>query len=204
LLVFRGGAAPLSFSHGTLCTTLAALAAKFPLGPSDRLLSQLPLSDPFELCCGLLLPLSRGARVAYVDTATQQIEAALQTVHPTVLVGNPQVWQELERRLRTHAQQGVIAAATFEALLDLGRRMSRSGVNLGRLLFGSVHRVLGSELQLLINGDGALPEATYRALTAVGLRVSNAAGPVPDAPVSEDPLLGHELRPRSSKSFEIN
>jgi long-chain acyl-CoA synthetase len=205
LLVFRGAAAPLSFSHGTLCATLATLAAKFPLGPSDRLLSQLPLSDPFELCCGLLLPLSRGARVAYFDAATQQLEAALRAVHPTALVGNPQVWQELEHRLRTHAQRGPIAAATFEALLDVGRRMSRSGVNLGRLLFGSVHRVLGGELQLLINGDGALPDSTYRALTAVGLRVSNAAGPLPDEPVSDDPFLaGHELRQRSSKSFEIN
>jgi long-chain acyl-CoA synthetase len=204
LLVIRGGHAS-SFSHTTLCTTLTALAAKFPLSPSDRLLSQLSLSDPFELCGGLLLPLSRGARVAYFDPAVQTLESALHAAHPTVLVGNPSLWQELERRLRTHAQRGAIAAATFEALLNVGRRVNRSGVNLGRLLFGSLHRVLGGELQLLINGDGALPDATYRALTAVGLRVSNAAGPLPDEPVVDDPLLaGHELRQRSSKSFQIN
>lgn len=193
----------LAFRHGTLCETLAVLAAKFPLEPRDRLLSVLPLSDPFELSCGLLLPLSRGARVAYWDEAHSRLEEALSCVHPTVLVGDPHAWQDLEARLRAHAQAGVVQAGAFEAILDLGRRLGRNGVNLGRLLFASLHRVLGGELQYLINGGGALPQSTYRTLTALGLRVSNAAGPQPDAQHSDAPQPGRDT-PARHKSFQIN
>jgi long-chain acyl-CoA synthetase len=206
LLTFPAGEARergLAFRHGTLCETLAGLAQKFPLEPRDRLLSLLPLSDPFELCCGLLLPLSRGARVAYWDDTQGRLEEALSAAHPTVLVGDPPVWQDLETRLRAQAQAGVFAAGTFEALLDLGRRLGRNGVNLGRVLFASLHRVLGGELQYLINGGGALPPSVYRTFTAMGLRVSNAAGPQPDAPHSDVSQPGRDA-PARHKSFQIN
>jgi long-chain acyl-CoA synthetase len=43
------------------------LAPLFPLGKGDRILSVLPLHHTFELTCGMLLPLSRGARIVYLD-----------------------------------------------------------------------------------------------------------------------------------------
>jgi long-chain acyl-CoA synthetase len=191
-----------SFSHRALCDGLASLAIKFPLSPRDRLLSLLPLHDPLELCCGLLLPLSRGARVAYWEGSN--LEWALREARPTILVGDPQVWQDLERLLRTQARKaGAIAAGTFESLLEISRRLSRKSLPVGRLLFDKMHRALGGELQYLINGNGVIADATYRTLTAFGLRVNNAAIPQPEPPtVSDFPqptrATGSSARPKTS------
>lgn len=185
LQIFATDQQVASFSHRALCETLASLAVKFPLTPQDRLLSLQPLHDPFELCSGLLLPLSRGARVAYWEGAS--LAWALQEARPTILVGNPSVWQELEQLLRVQARNnGAIAAGSFETLLELSRRLNRSGIQLGRVLFQAMHRALGGELRCLINGNGAIADATFRALTALGLRVSNAPSPEPDPPAAGD------------------
>jgi long-chain acyl-CoA synthetase len=203
LAVLTATAGPVeALSHGTLCETLASLALKFPLTAQDRMLSLLPLHEPLELACGLLLPLSRGARVAYWEGAS--LDWALQHARPTVLVGNPAVWQDLERQLRAAARsKGPIVAGTFEALLEVGRRLNRSGVQLGRLLFEPMHRRLGGELEYLINGDGVVAESTYRALTALGLRMSNAPSPQPDPPRADDfppadRAVGLPTRPKTS------
>jgi len=53
-------------THANLTSLVASLAPLFPLGTGDRVLSVLPLHHTFELSCGLLLPLSRGARIVYL------------------------------------------------------------------------------------------------------------------------------------------
>ena len=53
-------------THANFTSLVAALAPIFPLSRGDAALSVLPLHHTFEFTCGLLLPLSRGARVVYV------------------------------------------------------------------------------------------------------------------------------------------
>jgi long-chain acyl-CoA synthetase len=57
----------VALSHRNLTALIASLAPLFPLGKDDRVLSVLPLHHTFELTSGMLLPLSRGARVVYLD-----------------------------------------------------------------------------------------------------------------------------------------
>jgi long-chain acyl-CoA synthetase len=57
-------------THANFTSLVAALAPIFPLSRGDAVLSVLPLHHTFEFTCGLLLPLSRGARVVYLDELT--------------------------------------------------------------------------------------------------------------------------------------
>ena len=57
-------------SHRNFASLVAKLCTVFDLGPGDGMLSVLPLHHTFEFTCGLLVPLSRGAEVEYLDELT--------------------------------------------------------------------------------------------------------------------------------------
>ena len=78
------------------------MSGVFSLDETDRLLSVLPLHHAFEFACGLLLPLSRGARIIYLDTIDgDRLSHGLQHGRVTCMVGVPALWQLLDRRIRS-------------------------------------------------------------------------------------------------------
>ena len=88
-------------THGNLCAMVASLGALFPLTADDRLLSVLPLHHAFEFTCGLLLPLTMGARILYLDELNaDRLSWCLDEGRITCMVGVPALWQLLERRVR--------------------------------------------------------------------------------------------------------
>ena len=147
-------------SHYNLTSLVASLGPLFPLERDDRLLSVLPLHHTFELTCGLLLPLSRGARVVYLDQVTRErLSETLREANITAMVGVPALWESLERQIHSRIEErGPIAGKAFEFALMLSRTLGdRLGMDVGRLLFGPVHASLGGQLRLLVSGGAALP-----------------------------------------------
>ena len=129
-------------THANFTSLVAALAPIFPLSRGDRVLSVLPLHHTFEFTCGLLLPLSRGARVVYLDELTgDRIARRLQASRATAMVGVPALWQLLERRILQQVDaRGPLARAAFDVAGEVNRWLSANvGVDAGRVLFGAVH-----------------------------------------------------------------
>ena len=173
-------------THRNFVSMLAAISRVFELGSEDRVLSVLPLHHTFEFTCGLLLPLSRGARVAYLDELTgEALAASLDEGRITAMVGVPALWQLLERRIQAQVQaRGPLFATAFDAGLELNRMLGRSlGLDLGRLLFGVVHQQLGGNIRLLVSGGAALPASTHAFFAGLGLPLSEGYGLTEAAPV---------------------
>lgn len=173
-------------SQHNVTSLVASLAPLFPLRKSDRVLSVLPLHHTFELTCGLLLPLSRGARVIYLDELTaERLEHGLKAGRITAMVGVPALWEMLERKIAMRiAERGAIAAWLLEFAADMNRNLGKSvGVDLGRMLFGPVHEGLGGHLRYLVSGGAALPESTHRAFAGLGLHLTEGYGLTEAAPV---------------------
>jgi long-chain acyl-CoA synthetase len=173
-------------THGNFTALLASIAPLFPLKPSDRVLSVLPLHHTFEFACGLLLPLSRGARIIYIGEITAEgLSEGLQKGRVTALAGVPALWQMLERRVLARVkEQGPAAAKAFDWALELNRLVGRRvGANLGRLFFGNVHEALGGNVRWLISGGAALPKDTAKFFAGLGLPLSEGYGLTEAAPV---------------------
>jgi long-chain acyl-CoA synthetase len=173
-------------THENFTALVAALAPLFPLKSRDRVLSVLPLHHTFEFTCGMLLPLSRGARVIYLDeVAGDRLVKALELGQVTAMVGVPALWQLLERKILSNVREsGPIAEKLFELLLDINRNMGRNlGFDLGHLLFGPVHRALGGNLRTLISGGSALPEDVQHTFAGLGLHLAEGYGLTEAAPV---------------------
>lgn len=173
-------------THNNFCSLIAALAPLFPLKPSDRVLSVLPLHHTFEFACGLLLPLSRGARIVYIrEINAEGLSEGLNEGRITALAGVPALWQMLERRIHTRvAEKGEIASKVFDWTLELNRLVGKkSGANLGRLFFGTVHEGLGGNIRWLISGGAALPKDTAEFFAGLGLPLAEGYGLTEASPV---------------------
>jgi long-chain acyl-CoA synthetase len=185
-------------SHYNLTSLIASLAPLFPLGHSDRVLSVLPLHHTFELTCGMLLPLSRGARVTYLDELTgERLEHGLKAGRITAMVGVPALWEMLERKLYARvAERGAFAAKVFDLAVELNRALGKSmGVDAGRLLFGPVHEAMGGHLRYLVSGGAALPEGTHLLFAGLGLHLREGYGLTEASPVLAVAAAGPSSRP---------
>ena len=121
----------------------------------------------------------------------------------TAIVGVPALWDLLRRRLfqrfadKSPILEGfmkVLAAANFEL-------RSRTGVDLGILVFLPVHEGFGGRIRYLISGGSALPVDVMKAFYGMGFNFFEGYGLTETAPVlsvtspKEKPIAGSVGRP---------
>lgn len=176
------------FTHENLTRMLGALAPLFPISHRDRLLNVLPLVRPMEFICGLLLPLSRGARVVFTPHHDpERILDVYRSAHITATVAGPQFWVKLVDALLRGARTG-LRKKWLNAGLDASLKLKRSvGLEAGPMLLASVHDQLGGHLRLLINTGSPLAEHTQRTLTGLGFPVSECYGLAETGPLTVAP-----------------
>ncbi len=176
----------VQLTHKNLTALIASLAPLFPLGRGDRVLSVLPLHHTFELTCGMLLPLSRGARIVYLDELNaDRLVNGLQVAKITALIGVPALWEMLERRIVARvAEHGAFASHVFEFAIELNRALGKNlGIDTGKMLFGPVHHGLGGHLKFLVSGGAALPQSTHHLFAGLGLHLAEGYGLTEASPV---------------------
>ncbi|HWP08245.1 MAG TPA: AMP-binding protein [Polyangiaceae bacterium] len=176
----------VALSHQNLTALVASLAPLFPLDKADRVLSVLPLHHTFELTCGMLLPLSRGSRIVYLDELNaERLEHALSAGRITGLIGVPALWEMLERRILSRvAERGALFSHVFDFAVELNRSLGKAiGMDAGRALFGPVHQGLGGHLRFLVSGGAALPERTHHLFAGLGLHLAEGYGLTEASPV---------------------
>lgn len=173
-------------THANFTAMLASLGKLFSISSEDRLLSVLPLHHTFEFSCGLLMPLSLGASIIYLEEVTgEQLSLGLQEGQVTAMVGVPALWQLLERRIKGQIQeQGSLFEAILDGMLDMNRRLGRSTkLDFGRLMFAPIHAKLGGNIKFLISGGAALPPDTQKFFSGLGLHLTEGYGLTEAAPV---------------------
>jgi long-chain acyl-CoA synthetase len=185
-------------THANFTSLVAALSPVFPLSRGDAVLSVLPLHHTFEFTCGLLLPLSRGARVVYLDELTgDSIARGLQASRATAMVGVPALWQLLERRILAQVDaRGPLARTAFDVAGEVNRWLAANvGLDAGRVLFGAVHARMGGHVRWLISGGAALPRETQERFAGLGLQLTEGYGLTEAAPVLTVSRPGKRLEP---------
>ncbi|MCK6511871.1 AMP-binding protein [Myxococcota bacterium] len=191
-------------THTNFTKIRASLVPLFPLKHHDSALSLLPLHHTFEFTCGLLLPLSCGARITYLEELNgDNLITALKEAQVTALVGVPALWQLLAKRLRSRIKErGALLENLFDNLLQFNRSIGKmTGIDLGKTLFAPIHAQLGGHLRYLISGGAALPKETQELFNGLGLHLAEGYGLTEAAPVltvakgGPNEKLGHVGKP---------
>ena len=173
-------------THRNFTSLVAKLLSVYDIGEKDGALSVLPLHHSFEFTTGFLLPLSRGAQIAYLEEiGPEAINTELQKGHTTCIVGVPALWDLLRRRiLAPFAERSQRAEDLATALIDAAHLLREdTGVNIGPAVFLPVHTALGGRIRYLISGASALSEATWKAFRGLGFHIAQGYGLTEAAPV---------------------
>lgn len=166
-------------THGNLDAERAAAFQVVHVTEQDRVLGVLPLFHALAQMANLLLPLSVGACVMFLDTVSSAtLIEALQSRGITIFACVPQFFYLIhERVVGDVSRRGPLAVRLFRAMLSANTWVrNTTGWNPGRRVFSRVHRTLGTSLRLLITGGSRFDPAIGRDLHGLGFAVLNAYG----------------------------
>ena len=173
-------------THRNFTSLLSKLLTVYDITHEDGMLSVLPLHHSFEFATGFLLPLSRGAQIAYLDEVNgDTLNRELKKGHITCIVGVPALWDLLKRRiLGRFSDKSDKLEELVNAAIDANYLLrDETPFNFGPLLFLPVHLGFGGRIRYLISGGSALSESTMKTLRGLGFNLNEGYGLTEASPV---------------------
>jgi long-chain acyl-CoA synthetase len=183
-------------THANIVSNVQSTAEVFPLGPTDVLLSFLPLSHVFERMVEFFC-FWKGVRIGYaegLDTLPQN----LREIRPTALAVVPRVLEKIQGKVMDGVRQlpGLKQRLFYWALAvgkqripfllegqtpPLGLRVKHALAN--RLVCAKVREQLGGSVHMLISGAAPLSKDIAEFFYALGLPVYEGYGLTETSPV---------------------
>ena len=166
-------------THANLDAESNGALAIIPVSPSDAILGVLPLFHALAQMANLLLPLSKGARVVFLQTvSTTSLLQALGTRGITIFACVPQFFYLIHQRVMTEtAKKGALARSLVRGIVNLNVRLRNAvGWNPARLVFRQVHQRVGPKMRVLVTGGSKFDESIGRDLYGMGFTILNAYG----------------------------
>jgi long-chain acyl-CoA synthetase len=166
-------------THANLDAERQAALAIVDVSEHDVVLGVLPLFHALAQMANLLLPLSAGARVVFLESVNSAtLLEALQTRGVTIFACVPQFFYLIHQRVQAEvARAGALRRLLFRTLVAANASVrDAAGWNPGRRIFSRVHRVLGSRMRFLVTGGSRFDPVIGRGLYGLGFTVLNAYG----------------------------
>ena len=166
-------------THANLVAERTAVFGRLSVDERDAVLGVLPLFHALAQVANLLLPLSIGARVVFLETVnTHELLRALAERGITIFCCVPQFFYLVHQRIRQEIDRRP-APLRFSArgLAALnGRLRAAVGLNFGRVVFRRAHHALGPRMRVLITGGARFDPAIGRDLYRLGFTIQQAYG----------------------------
>lgn len=191
-------------THRNFTFMVSELCRVFELGVNDGFLSLLPLHHTFEFSTSLLVALSRGTQITYLQELTgESISDVLKKGHVTAIVGVPALWDMMRRRvLQKFADKSALLEGAVKALTSLNYELrGRTGIDLGVLMFVPVHQGFGGRIRYLVSGGSALAPDVLKTFYGMGFDFFEGYGLTETSPVlavtspKEKPIAGSVGQP---------
>jgi long-chain acyl-CoA synthetase len=165
-------------THANLIAEVDAISTWIDLGPDDALLGALPLFHVLAQMSNLFLPLTKGSRVAFLETLnTTELMRALNERNITLFAIVPQFFYLIYERITSEiSKRGALTRNMFTLLLSLNRVLRRIGINAGPTLFGKVHHTLGAKMRFFFTGGSRFDPAVATAFQDLGIDILQGYG----------------------------
>src|SRR5215813_2020768 len=165
-------------THGNLLAEAKAVFASVEVTEKDSILAVLPLFHALAQMANLLLPFAAGARIVYLEEVnTRQLMRALSERDITLFCCVPQFFYLIHERVMQQVNGSPWAARkVFHLLMGLSAAGRTIGLNLGKLFFPKVHKLLGPKMRFLITGGSAFDPKIGRDFENLGFNVLQAYG----------------------------
>ena len=159
---------------------------------SDCILSILPLHHSYPFMVNFLVPLLTGARAIYLQSLKgPDILKTMVEKNVTALVGVPQLFSMLRRGILDSMRRIPLPFRwIFLFLIGFsGFLRDKLRINLGKIIFSSVHKRFGKKFRFFVSGGAKLDPKISQDLEALGFTMLEGYGLTETSPViSFNPL----------------
>ena len=198
ILLFTSGTTGISkgvmLSHGNIVEDLMASPTVLKVNPWDIFFSVLPLHHTYECTCGFLMPLYKGASIAYCQ-GLKYIQKNLAEVKPTMFLAVPAIFELLDKKI----WQGIKAKgkeAQVKRLMKLNRTAHKMGLKpLDNNVFKEITAVFGGRMRMLIVGGAAINPDILQDFRDFGITALQGYGLTECAPMG---ALSPDLYPKNA------
>ncbi len=144
----------------------------------DSTLAILPFHHSYPLMVTVLVPLSIGATVVFLDELTpEDILSKLQTYRISVMVGVPRLYTLFHKRIMENVSKNPVARLMFRLMERIESQALR------RKLFSKVHQAFGGNIKFMVSGGAKLDPQVMRDLTVLGFRIVEGYGLTETSPI---------------------
>jgi len=156
-------------THGNFLANVQSCRQVAPIDPQDNFLLVLPLHHAFAFTCNLLLPVSAGAHISFVENL-RTIGENMLDVSPSVLIGVPLLLEKMYERIMATLKQRRVAHALYN-------------LHMRTFIVKSIAQRLGGRLRMVISGGAPCPIEVLEGFANLGIPIAEGYGLTETGPV---------------------
>lgn len=185
IILFTSGTTGIAkgvmLSHGNIVEDLMASPTLLEVVPEDVFFSVLPIHHTYECTCGFLMPLYRGASVAYCE-GLKYIVKNLSEARPTIFLGVPLIFESLYKKIWQNAKKSG-KAATLKKVVAINKITKKIGIDLAPIFFKQIQALFGGRMKVLICGGAAIDPNILQGIRDFGVNAVQGYGLTECAPI---------------------
>lgn len=179
-------------THRNITSNVAGALASFDIGPTDTLLSFLPLCHSYERMAGYYCAFTAGA-ATYFAESIESVAENLREIRPTVMTSVPRLFERIRMRvLNSVQQQRKSRQHLFQWATNVGMRWLRGErgpmlqlqhVLANKLVFAKIRERTGGRIRFFVSGGAALSVDVGSFFMMMGLEIIEGYGLTESSPV---------------------
>ena len=185
IILFTSGTTGIAkgvmLSHGNIVEDIMASPTLLRVVPEDVFFSVLPIHHTYECTCGFLVPLYRGASIAYCE-GLKYIVKNLSEARPTIFLGVPLIFESLYKKIWQNAKKSG-KADTLKKVIKINKVTKKIGIDLAPVFFKQIHALFGGRMKVLICGGAAIDPDILQGFRDFGINAVQGYGLTETAPI---------------------
>lgn len=185
ILLFTSGTTGIAkgvmLSHGNIVEDLIASPTLLEVLQTDVFFSVLPIHHTYECTCGFLMPLYRGASIAYCE-GLKYIVKNLSEAKPTIFLGVPLLFESLYKKIWQNAKKSG-KAKMLKRIIAINKKTKKIGIDLAPIFFKKITELFGGRMKVIICGGAAIDPNVLQGIRDFGVNAVQGYGLTECAPI---------------------
>lgn len=185
IILFTSGTTGIAkgvmLSHGNIVEDLMASPTLLEVRTTDVFFSVLPIHHTYECTCGFLMPLYRGASIAYCE-GLKYIVKNLSEARPTIFLGVPLIVESLYKKIWQNARKSG-KEKTLKRVIAVNRVTKKIGIDLAPVFFKQIQSLFGGRMKVIICGGAAIDPDILQGIRDFGVNAVQGYGLTECAPI---------------------